>query len=795
VGLAATAAAVAALALPAGAGAFIYWPNGFAKAIGRANNDGTGVNNSFVSTAVEPCGVASNGSYVYWTGGAEGHGVVGRANLSTRKAEDEFIVTASGLPCGVAVDASHVYFNNYTKGAIGRANLEGGEIQQEFITGGTNPQHPSVDGTHIFWTNKGFNAKAEECAPGCTVGEANLNGTSVNQELIKGTHDPPSGTASDGTHFYWGNGATIGRANVNGSSPEPSFIATGGFVCAVAVGGGYIYWAHYGGKETAGSIGRARLDGSELNDQFIATSGGTCGVAVDSNTTPPPALVPSTTELNCNYFFATFSDTCTATVRDAGKPPGPTPTGEVNFSASEGGLRALRAGARVDDPMGGLLLRISAARDRHADRHGGLPRRRWRPRAELGLAEALDHRAGRGAAGERPRRHPSQLPRRPLGAGVLGTQEDRDPRALLAGSSRERSLHRPARLCGTGGAQGPVRQADPRQQPPPALHPLCDRARQLHPGRRQGPQHVPLQRQDRRQDPAPGHLPPRRDALGRRVREPPDDDLVPDHALASPAAVNLFASGRIAEIDAATSDHDYLQGAMRLGDAAVVVVLGDDWQPVLDRSRGNQRVGEPYRSVDTGTTTVGHEVRPRNHRRLADRYWVCGSRDSEGVRAAGPGGGIPSSQDAELKLADRDDRHRHVWRELSERPAGLAGNEYRGVQQTAGGWAHSSSSVWPTSSSRSCRRAGSAARLASCRRSSGPESQRARRSWGTMSATGSPCTVSVTRSPARTASITRLVWLRKSRTPISMCDTVAHVVVPTPFGNAGQLCGSGNTSP
>src|SRR5690349_21191980 len=42
-----------------------------------------------------------------------------------------------------------------------------------------------------------------------------------------------------------------------------------------------------------------------------------------------------------------------------------------------------------------------------------------------------------------------------------------------------------------------------------------------------------------------------------------------------------------------------------------------------------------------------------------------------------------------------------------------------------------------------------------------------------MSATGSPRTVRVTRSPACTASITRLVSLRRSRTPISMCDSVA----------------------
>jgi hypothetical protein len=217
---------------------------------------------------------------------------------------------------------------------------------------------------------------------------------------------------------------------------------------------------------------------------------------------------------------------------------------------------------------------------------------------------------------------------------------------------------------------------------------------------------------------------------------------------------------------------------MRLGDPAVVIVLGHDWQSTLDRGRGDQRVGEPDGSVYTSTTAVRHEMRPSDHRCLADRYWVGGSGNSECVGAAGLCVGIHSSQDAEPKLADCDDRDRHMRRELSQRSPSLAGNEYRGVQQAARGRAHSSSRVWPASSSRSCRRPGSAARPASCRRSSGPESQRARRSWGTMSATGSPCTVKVTRSPALTASITRAVSLRRSLTPTSMCDRVAHYTGP-----------------
>jgi hypothetical protein len=322
------------LAGASAADAFVYWPSAVAKTIGRANLDGTGVENSFVKTAGTPCGVASNGVYVYWAAEEGGVGHVGRANLATGVAEDHFITTADPLPCGVAVDSGHVYFNNFSHATIARTNLDGGEIEQEWVKAGagTNPQHPSVDGTHIYWSNKGFNSNPAECPPGCTIGQANVNGSEVVPAFVKETSDPPSGTATDGKHVYWGNGSAIGRVNPDGSGVEPSFITTAHFVCAVAVDSSHIYWAG------ANKIGRANLNGTEINNEFITTSGSSCGVAVDALTTPPPALRATKTQVSCNYFFATFLDTCTATVLDIAGTGETTPGGQVNFSASEGGV-------------------------------------------------------------------------------------------------------------------------------------------------------------------------------------------------------------------------------------------------------------------------------------------------------------------------------------------------------------------------------------------------------------------------------------------------------------------------
>src|SRR5579872_6858346 len=107
---------------------------------------------------------------------------------------------------------------------------------------------------------------------------------------------------------------------------------------------------------------------------------------------------------------------------------------------------------------------------------------------------------------------------------------------------------------------------------------------------------------------------------------------------------------------------------MCLRDPNIVVVLSDDWQSMLDGSRGDQRVGELDGSVNTGAAAVGYKMRPSNHRRLADRDWVSGSGHGERVSAAALCGGIGSGHHTKLKLADRNDRHRNVRGELSQRP-------------------------------------------------------------------------------------------------------------------------------
>jgi low-density lipoprotein receptor class B len=257
---------VVSLLFSGSADASVYWANGAAQTIGRANLDGTQVNQSFIGGATNPCGVALDGAHVYW--GNVGSGTIGRANLNGSGVNQGFISNLVG-PCGAALDGTHIYWADTNGGAIGRANLDGSGVNQGFIANVHTPCGIAVDGAHVYWGDSSDG----------TIARANLDGTGVNQSFIGGATGP-CGVAVDGGHVYWTNqsGTTIGRANLNGSGVNQSFIAGATNPCGVAVDGGHVYWPN----SINGTIGRANLDGTGVNQAFVGGASRPCGAAVDA---------------------------------------------------------------------------------------------------------------------------------------------------------------------------------------------------------------------------------------------------------------------------------------------------------------------------------------------------------------------------------------------------------------------------------------------------------------------------------------------------------------------------------
>jgi hypothetical protein len=89
---------------------------------------------------------------------------------------------------GVAVDGTHVYWTSFGNGAVGRANLDGTAVDQNFIAVGNGlPSGVAVDSAHIYWTSENTNA---DDPAGSAIGRANLDGSGANPALITGAINP-----------------------------------------------------------------------------------------------------------------------------------------------------------------------------------------------------------------------------------------------------------------------------------------------------------------------------------------------------------------------------------------------------------------------------------------------------------------------------------------------------------------------------------------------------------------------------------------------------------------------------
>jgi streptogramin lyase len=262
------------LALAPRAEAFIYWTDGSAGTIGRANPDGGGVNQQFIAGAAEfPAGVAAGADHLYWANFAAG--TIGRARLDGTHAKLDFIPGCGCDPSGVAVDQSHIYWTNFG-GSLSRANLDGSGIEAEFVPlpFDSHPFGVAVDDGHVYWTRSFGN----------TIDRANLDGSGVELGLIDLNPYGADYVAVSDTHLYWTNNIidTIGRANLDGSGVDQQFIVLSpeSHPYGIAVNGSHVYWTDIG----ATAIGRAGLDGSDLEPQFVdlPIGGLPYGLAVDS---------------------------------------------------------------------------------------------------------------------------------------------------------------------------------------------------------------------------------------------------------------------------------------------------------------------------------------------------------------------------------------------------------------------------------------------------------------------------------------------------------------------------------
>jgi sugar lactone lactonase YvrE len=264
---------------------------GVPAGIARANLDGAGVNNLFV-TETTPLGVltaptalAVDTGHIYWAN-FDFYGSVdsiGDASLDGSNV-DQSLIAGLGDPRGVAVDENHIYWADSKARTIGRADLDGSNVDPSFITDAGYTRSVAVDGGHVYW---GWDEGG--------IGRANLDGTGVDRRFIELSSGFPAGLAIDASHIYWLSAAgtiAVGRANLDGTGVNPGlipFCISGGCTAASWVADGFAIddsHIYFGGNWPVGrtyrnAIARANLDGTGLQSGFITPRDPPRGLAVD----------------------------------------------------------------------------------------------------------------------------------------------------------------------------------------------------------------------------------------------------------------------------------------------------------------------------------------------------------------------------------------------------------------------------------------------------------------------------------------------------------------------------------
>ena len=110
--------------------------------------------------------MAVDGQHIYWAN--YGGGTIGRANLDGTGVNQSFITGANAPVRGGGRRPAHLL--DQLDGTIGRANLDGSGVNQSFITGANAAQGVAVDGQHIYWANNATTRSGgrTSTAPGST---------------------------------------------------------------------------------------------------------------------------------------------------------------------------------------------------------------------------------------------------------------------------------------------------------------------------------------------------------------------------------------------------------------------------------------------------------------------------------------------------------------------------------------------------------------------------------------------------------------------------------------------------
>ena len=104
-------------------------PRAVGFSIARSGVTGGDLDQALISPSNNPGAVAQDARHIYWVDGSS----IARANLDGSGVDESFISLPGSLISAIAVDSAHVYWVT-SNDLIGRANLDGSGVDPSFLS-------------------------------------------------------------------------------------------------------------------------------------------------------------------------------------------------------------------------------------------------------------------------------------------------------------------------------------------------------------------------------------------------------------------------------------------------------------------------------------------------------------------------------------------------------------------------------------------------------------------------------------------------------------------------------------
>ena len=256
-------ALLAALAVAPRADAFVYWTNADGGSIGRANNDGGGANQFFITGCTQPLGMAIDAGHIYWSN--QTRNTIGRASLDGTAVDQEFVTGVQGRVQGISITEDYIFWVT-DQAIVGRANLDGtGVTNSLFTRTGEVSWDLYARGSYVYWSFR-------DSAGAYGIHRGNLKGTSMTKNILLIERDPVLGMWVGPSYIFWGDGEILSHA-IQPTGWTPTLMGYFGMSHGLAHDDDYFYSTWAGGGGLPSGIVRGRPNASSYGIITTAVSG------------------------------------------------------------------------------------------------------------------------------------------------------------------------------------------------------------------------------------------------------------------------------------------------------------------------------------------------------------------------------------------------------------------------------------------------------------------------------------------------------------------------------------------